>query len=245
MKITILGNCGPYPRAYGACSGYLFECGDIKILIDCGNGTMSRLQQKVTNLGELDMIILSHFHSDHISDVMVLRYAIGYKRMNNEIENPIPLYAPSTPKEDFHKLQFKNAFALKSIEENLKVNYKNLTISFKKMNHSIDCYGVMIKNNNEKFVYSADTKYCNQILELSQDADLLLCESTVLEKDKTPTTSHLSAKDAGQIAKKSNVGKLLLTHFWPEYNLEEIHSEASEVFDGNVQLSEEMKTYFI
>ncbi|MCG8541098.1 MAG: MBL fold metallo-hydrolase, partial [Clostridia bacterium] len=66
MKITILGNSGPYPRAGGACSGYLLEEDDIKILIDCGNGVLSRLLGMIESLEDIDAIILSHLHSDHI-----------------------------------------------------------------------------------------------------------------------------------------------------------------------------------
>ena len=43
LKLTILGCYGPYPKAGGACSGYLLEDETTKILIDCGNGVLSRL----------------------------------------------------------------------------------------------------------------------------------------------------------------------------------------------------------
>lgn len=245
MKVTVLGNYGPYPRAKGACSGYLVESEQTKILIDCGSGTLSRLQQIMENLGDLDIIILTHFHSDHISDALVLKYAIGFGRMNGKISHPIPLYTPATPKEYLNKLQFKDAFERKIITDHLKWNYKDVEILFRKMNHSIECYGVMIKNYGKKFVYSADTKYCDPILQLSHEADLLLCESTVLERDKTATTSHLSPKEAGEIGQKCNVKKLLLTHFWPEYDLEEIIGEARNTFSGELALTEEMKTYYL
>ncbi|WZL74144.1 MBL fold metallo-hydrolase [Clostridiaceae bacterium 35-E11] len=245
MKVTVLGNCGPYPRAGGACSGYLFESEQAKILIDCGSGTFSRLQQIIKDVAALDSIILTHFHSDHISDALVLKYGIGFGRINGKIPHSIPLYTPATPKDYLDKLQFQDAFTMNKITDNLKVGYKDIEIVFKKMNHSIECYGVMIKNKEKKFVYSADTKYCNPILELSQKADLLLCESSVLEKDKTPTTSHLSPKEAGEIAQKSNVKKLILTHFWPEYDLQEIMKEAKSTFDGELELAEEMKSYFL
>ena len=241
MKITVLGNCGPYPRAGGACSGYLFEYEDIKILLDCGNGTLSRLFQIVKSIDELDMIFLSHLHSDHLSDIMVLRYAIALPK---EVSS-ISLYAPANPHEIFNQIQYEDAFLMHPIEENAQFSYKGLNIRLEKMEHTIDSYGICIQNENKKFVYSGDTKYCSALLELAKDADLLLCESAVLEKDKTPSTPHLSAREAGKIGKLCNVKQLLLTHFWPEYEPQEIFSEAKKAFDGNIILSEEMKTYLV
>ena len=79
MKLTVLGNNGPYPAAGSACSGYLLQSGAANILIDCGNGVLSNIQ-KIISLDELDAVILTHLHSDHISDMYVLKYAIQLRR---------------------------------------------------------------------------------------------------------------------------------------------------------------------
>ncbi|SHJ45756.1 Ribonuclease BN, tRNA processing enzyme [Geosporobacter subterraneus DSM 17957] len=243
MQLTILGNWGPYPNAGGACSGYLFEGEGIKILIDCGNGTLSRLQQRLTTLEELDLIILSHLHSDHISDAMILRYAVGINKMKGLFHKTIPLYAPATPEEDFQKLQYENAFVLQPIDENLVIYEKGLKICFRKMDHPVEAYAVAIENDEKKFVFSADTRYCSQLVDFSKNADLLLCEAGVLERDKATTTPHLSALEAGQIATQAQVKKLVLTHFWPGYHLQEVLEEARNAYDGELILSEEMQSY--
>jgi len=79
MKLTVLGCCGPYPAAGGACSGYLLEEDGYRVLIDCGNGVLSRLQQHLKSW-ELEAVLLSHLHFDHTADLMVLRYALDYAR---------------------------------------------------------------------------------------------------------------------------------------------------------------------
>ena len=43
MKLTVLGCNGPYPAAGGACSGYLLETGDTRVLLDCGAGALAAL----------------------------------------------------------------------------------------------------------------------------------------------------------------------------------------------------------
>ena len=73
MKLTVLGKYGPYPKAGGATTSYLLECGVKKLLIDAGSGSLSRVQEYCA-LDELDGIILTHLHSDHCSDMFILRY---------------------------------------------------------------------------------------------------------------------------------------------------------------------------
>lgn len=75
MKLTVLGKYGPYPRAGGATSGYLLAEGRTNLLVECGSGILSRLQQCIP-LGEISGIVLSHLHSDHIADMFILRYAL-------------------------------------------------------------------------------------------------------------------------------------------------------------------------
>ncbi|WIF94825.1 MBL fold metallo-hydrolase [Caminicella sporogenes] len=243
MKITILGNCGPYPSAGGACSGYLLEDGENKILIDCGNGVLSRLLEKINNLDEITAVILTHLHSDHISDAMVLRYAVGINKEKGMLNKSIPLFAPAKPTEIFESLQFKDAFVLNTIDESTVLNFGDMQISFKLMVHPVETYGVVVQKGLKKFVYSSDTKYCNAVEEIAKDADLFLCECNVMEIDKTEDTYHLSGKDVGQIANISKVKRVLITHLWPEYNFDDVLNEVKSIFDGDVEIAEEFKTY--
>ena len=59
MRLTVLGNWSPYPAAGGACSGYLLEAEDTKILLECGNGITGKLHEYY-QAWDLDAIIISH-----------------------------------------------------------------------------------------------------------------------------------------------------------------------------------------
>lgn len=245
MKITILGNSGPYPGIGSACSGYLLEYKDYKILIDCGNGTLSRLQKYIKSFDELDAIILTHLHSDHIADAMVLRYAIGINKEKGNIEKSIPLYAPMDPQETYVSLQFKDAFIMNKLEETTVLSFDGLRLTFKKMSHPIETYGIMMENEEQKLVYSSDTKLCDNIIELAKNADLLICECGLLERDKSDNIFHLTAKEVGEIATISNTQNLLITHIWPGYKANDLLEEVKTQYKGQVNVAEEYKTYEI
>ncbi len=244
MKITVIGNCGPYPGAGRACSGYLIESGDAKILLDCGSGVLGKLQN-YCSIDEITHVILSHLHYDHMGDMMVFRYSIEGKAKRGGKLRPVKLYLPSEPKDVYEKLISKDVFDYAAITEDLSLNIGELHVSFAKVNHPITCYAVRIQQDSRIFVYSGDTSYTKSLVEFARNADILLCDAGLLSKDKkSKDAPHLTAYEAGIIARESDVKRLLLTHFWPEDD-KGIHlTEARENF-LKAEVSVEGKSYEI
>lgn len=235
MKLTILGNNGPYPKAGGTCSGYLLENNDTKVLLDCGNGIFSNFQN-VCNLEDLDAIILSHLHPDHISDIFILRYALQFKDLS------LKLFAPNEPLDEYERLYYRT-FNLNSINEKKNLKIGDMKFKFSKMEHVIPNYAISIQSDDKTFVYSGDTSYTNELIRFSKDADLLLCEAGVLEKDIGKRPPHLSPKQAVNIANSARVKKLILTHFYPEYSLNMYENEVKEHINDSIEFAKEMKSY--
>jgi ribonuclease Z len=78
-----------------------------------------------------------------------------------------------------------------------------------------------------------DTRYCQEAIDIARNAKILLCESTYQEEhaDLAYKHYHLTAKQAGQIAKDANVKLLILTHFSARYQgLKGFEIEARSVF---------------
>lgn len=229
MKLTVLGNNGPYPGVEGACSGYLIEHNDARILLDCGSGVLGRLQ-KFCNIESLTHIMLSHLHYDHTSDIMALRYAVEGKRKRGKTVNPIKLYLPDEPEEEYEKITSKDVFSVCPISEELKLIVDNLKISFARMNHQVKCFATKIELDDKVFVYSGDTGVTPVITQFAKNADLFLCDAGLLSKDKAENAPHLTAYEVGVVAKDAGVKRLLLTHFWPEDDTSRHLAEARESY---------------
>lgn len=244
MKLTVIGNYGPYPPKDGACSGYLLETKKAKILIDCGSGVLSRVQG-LCKIEEITHIILSHLHYDHMGDMMVLRYAIEGKRKKGQRLNTIKLFLPEEPVEEFTKITSKDLFDVTIIKDGLQTQMNDLLISFARMNHPIPSYGVKIQNKEKVFVYSGDASYTNFPLGFVKDCDLFLCDSALLASEKkSDDVPHLTSAEVGEIAKKCRVKKLLITHFWPEADKENNLREALAIFP-QTEIALQNKTYEI
>jgi len=98
-------------------------------------------------------------------------------------------------------------------------------------------------NKTLSYAFCSDTIYKPEITSIIKDVDLLYHESTFLkDRQETATnTKHATAEEAAKIAKKANVGQLILGHFSSRYdNLELFKQEAETVFD-NVILAKEGK----
>lgn len=244
MKLTVLGKYGPYPAAGGACSGYLVRDADTTVLIDCGNGVLSRLQQ-VCDLTALDAVVISHLHSDHFCDLLVFKYALDLlaaRFLRQDV--PLTLHLPSLPMEDFSRIAYKNVFNLRPINTQSDVQIKTLDFSFAEMTHPVLSYAVSVSNGKKRLVYSGDTSFNDDLTGFARNCDLLLADAGLLERDRKGAINHMTAAEVGKMANDANVSKLMLSHIWPLYDEKEILDEC-KMYYADPLIAQEMETYDI
>ena len=69
FKVTLLGTASPAPRPDRFGPSTLVEAGDQKLLFDAGRGVPIRLRQIGVPIGRLDVLFITHYHSDHVSGI--------------------------------------------------------------------------------------------------------------------------------------------------------------------------------
>lgn len=240
MKLTVLGMYGPYPPAGGATSGYLLQGGGTNVLLDCGSGILSRVQQFIS-MDDIDAVVLSHLHDDHAADMRILRYMIPFRRkFSGGVKEKIAVYAPILPEAEYSFLCSMEPFDVHPLTHGLEQTIGNMHFHFYSMSHPYPSFGMRITCEGKVFVFSGDTGRNDKIVSMIQGADAFLCDSAFLHKDLEPTSTHLSAREAAEYAKTGKVKNLILTHFLAHYTGNEHLAEASAVFP-DTQIAEEMK----
>lgn len=157
MKLTVLGRHGPFPAPGGACSGYLIEAGDTKLCVDLGSGTLGNLRNILPEL-KLDGILLSHLHSDHMSDMLVLRYAITQlSAKGTEIGLPMTVVAPETPEVEFRQLASSGVFEMVHAKAGLKLRFGEVTVTLYSSAHPVETYAFDIEHKGKRIFYTGDT----------------------------------------------------------------------------------------
>jgi len=247
LRLTVLGTSGAYPRVGGACSGYLIREGNTALLVDCGTGVFSNLQQHVAPWDVSDVVI-SHLHADHFLDLVPFRYALW--RLQRGRPN---LYLPPGGTEGLLRVSsvfdasptfFSDCFEIAEYDPGARLQVGDLHVEFAVVKHFIPSYAVAVMGER-KLAYSADSGPCEALEELAKEADLFLCEASRCECNDETSWGHLSAQEAAEIARRAGVKKLLLTHFWPECDYSGSVKLAAGVFGTEVEVAEEHRTYVV
>ena len=226
MKLTILGNNGPYPAPGGACSGYLLESdsGSTTILIDCGTGVLANLMA-ADALDKLDAVVLSHLHNDHFSDLLPMQYAIQF----HPRKHPLPVYAPASPEPMRALLE---AIPCYDVWDCKDTAIGEMKLSFTPARHPVETNAVAVECDGARFVFTGDSNTDALVEFFCEGADLLLADAGLSAEDWKPTAPHYSAALCGKLAKDAHAKRLLLTHFNPKYDPEALLAEAREHFSG-------------
>ncbi len=252
MELVVLGSGAAYPGPHQASSGYLVKEGKTNLLIDCGNGVVSRLQE-AGELETLTHLLFSHIHADHLLDIFPLFYSRLYAKGRNY--PPLPVYMPPGEPERFARLAevlrvepqrlLQGVFHTGEFDPQAGLRAGSLQISFLRTVHPVPAFALRLENGKSSLAYTADTAPFPELTEFVRGCDLLLSEATVSQEDFDPEHAiHLTPTLAGELASQAGVKRLLLTHIWPYYDRQAMLEEGRRAFP-NTELAEDLKRYWI
>ena len=90
LDVIFLGTAGSVPSAARQTAASLIRRGGERILVDCGEGTQRRLMQSAAGLTDIDVILITHGHADHILGLPGLLRTFALR----ERTVPLALYGP-------------------------------------------------------------------------------------------------------------------------------------------------------
>lgn len=236
MKLTVIGCWGGYPKANDASSGYLVEYDGFQLLLDCGSGVLSKLQN-VIEPEQLDAVVISHYHPDHVADIGVLQHARLIQGFLGKTMSTLPIYGHQLDKTGFETLTYKEITSGNAYNPNEKLVVGPFTIQFLQTAHPVPCFAMRVEVAGKSLVYTADTSYKPELNDFCRNADVLLCECNFYKDQDGKSAGHMTSYDAGNLAQTAGVRKLILTHL-PHYgDLQQLKVEAGEKYSGYIELA--------
>ena len=250
MQLTILGNSPACPNIGGASAGYLVTAGNTRLVLDFGPGVVATSDFRKALPG-LTGIVISHLHTDHWLDLVPLGYLLKVGP-NPPRRSRLKVWVP--PGTRSHLLGILetltsgfplHVYDIKEYDPNKPLRLRGAHVKFQEVKHYVSTYAMRVESGARSLTYSADSTICDSLVSIAQGSDLLLCEATYGTDAPLPTDSrgHLTAKEAGMIASRANVKKLLLTHIWQGYDPEVLIRHAQAAYSGPCQLALSGCTY--
>ena len=146
MDICLLGTGGMMPLPYRSLTSLLVRCKGKGYLIDCGEATQISIRRRGWSFHDIDTILITHFHADHISGLPGLLLAMG----NAERQEPVLIVGPKGIQHVVHSLLViapRLPFPLEfhELDGNEDFTVADMEISAFRLNHSMICYGYSLR----------------------------------------------------------------------------------------------------
>ena len=217
MKLTVLGSGSAVQFQKRGSASYLLDFGNKKLLLDAGFYLLERLEAVKVPADSIDFIFISHKHPDHFFGLLHLFFALRnpyYKKVE-----PIHIFGFKGLKSylnEFKKILGKwieppNELI---ISENISESFDDFSYKLFKTEHSECSVGIKLFSNKKKIVYTSDTEYFPELINITNNSHITIFECASPVKDKIK--GHLSFEEILEISNKSKIEKIILSHFYPD-----------------------------
>ena len=249
INVTILGSGTCVPSLKRSSCSVLMQVGTSRLLFDSGPGTMRRLLEAQTTIFDISHIFYSHFHPDHSGEFVPFIFATKYPD-GSQRTTPLTV-AGGLGFLDFYE-GLKTVYGqwielapglLNILEFDNKRpdtrQFEDFAVKTAPVAHNEESIAYRITSaDGHSAVYTGDTDYTDMIIDLAKDTDMLICECAL--PDNFRVKGHLTPSLAGDLAAKANVRKLVLTHFYPQCDKEDIAAECRKTYAGPLVLAEDL-----
>ncbi|TJV03581.1 MAG: MBL fold metallo-hydrolase [Mesorhizobium sp.] len=246
-RLVLLGSKGgPALRPGGSWpSSSLLEIGGRTIVVDCGLGVTHGLVDAGISLKALDLIFITHLHSDHVLELGPLIHTAW----TAGLASPVSVFGPPGTGHYWHRFcqamefdieiriadegrpDIRDLVSINEFGEGQVLRQSGLKVTALRVDHPpvTDCFALRFDHDGKSVVFSADTAFFPPLADFAEGADILVHEAMLeegIERLVARTgngarlrehllASHSFAEEAGRIASDAGVKRLVLNHLIP------------------------------
>lgn len=220
MRLVFFGAAGAVPGPSDGNTSFAIQAGGATVLVDASGSPVHSLLRAGLEPRELDAVVLTHAHTDHLYALPSLIHALWLMKR----DKPLLLLAdPTTAERAMALLELmglpgkQGLFELRwrqAVDESVSLG-DALRARLFPVAHSVPTCGVRIQTRGAALTYSADTAPSEAVVEQARGAQALVHEATGGWRQEGPLNAagHSSARQAARAAARAGVPSLFLCHF--------------------------------
>lgn len=242
-RFTILGSANAVPKPGQDNTHLLVESTERIVMIDCGDNPVAKLPAAGSSILSVTDLVLTHFHADHVGSLPLLVMDMWLEKR----DKPLVIHGLKVTLDKARQLlelfswgdwpgMFPVTFnEIPDVGAQNFITDNGMSISALPVLHLIPTLGVRVNFTEGRVIaYSCDTEPCANLDKLAEGADVLLQEAAGNFK------GHTSPEQAGEIAARVGVKKLVLIHYENRVAEAELLVDARKNFSGEVALAKDM-----
>ena len=252
MELVTVGTGTVAPSANRTSPCHWVARGDVRVLLDCGAGSLHRLAEFGLPWHQVSHVILSHFHPDHWGELPMLVYALKYTTEPPRREPLVILGPPGVVRllralaEGYGDWLLDPGFPIGILDVregepfplSADVNLETFPVP-----HTTESVALSLIAPEGRLVYTGDTGPSSELARWAADCDLLLAECS-LPEDRA-IAFHLTPERAGDLAQEAGAKRLVLTHFYPPVETSDPAKLAATRFKGPVTAANDGDRFII
>ncbi|HKP11529.1 MAG TPA: MBL fold metallo-hydrolase [Blastocatellia bacterium] len=241
MKLTLLGSGTVVPDGARNSAGYFIEAGGVRLMMDCGAGTVHALARYGCDWERMTHLYVSHFHVDHVGELASLFFAFKHG-MRGERHEPLTILGPRGLDRVMEGL--RHAFGEKLFEPKFPVLLNMLapgeraelseevTLAVTKTPHTDESLAARVTDGARAIGYTGDTDYSEAVARFFDGPSLMIAECSFRERREG--VPHLAVKDVARMAAIAGAERLAVTHFYFEVDDETLRREIRRDYAGEI-----------
>jgi ribonuclease BN (tRNA processing enzyme) len=242
FSLVTVGTGTVAPSATRSSPAYWVERDSLRILLDCGPGTMHRLAQCGLPWELVTHVALSHFHPDHFGELPALLFAL--RHATTRLEPVLVLGPPGTVQllrrlaDAYGPWMLDPGYPMGVLDVQAGEPFPlgaEVTLDVHRTPHTAESVALAVQGPEGRLVYTGDTGPSEELGRWAAGADLLLAECS--RPDNLALAGHLTPASAGRLARVAAPKQLVLTHFYPQMESTDVRTVVAREYAGPITLA--------
>ena len=239
-RIVVLGTGTCQLQTQRMASSVLVELGDLRLVYDFGRGVTLRLVELGLRQDDLEHIVLSHFHPDHLDDLIPYLQAASWSQIDPRskdlhIYGPIglevqlmrllSLFGPDVLRRQHFRVHLHEVRGDELVLGSHRFGYVDLPPA--------DNRGLKLTHGGRTYAFTGDSDYHDQEVEFLRGVDLGVIDA-----------GHPTDEQIVELAARTQVPRLVCSHLYRELDEEEMNAKAREKgYSGRLIVGQDLMTF--